>query len=99
MPENGVWGNDRLHITALCMLVEEEYEQALEYGIVEYVSEGIVRKVRIRTNDRRQVLKVKKRVENIVNGNLPEKKESKLCSYCDFKDMCTTKSSLASKLF
>lgn len=101
-PENGVWNNDRLHIAALAMLVEEKYGKTVEYGFVEYARYGIVRKVFVRANDRRQILKIGNRVKKIKDGTMPDKKESKLCEYCSFLDICnkgSMKASLASKFF
>ena len=101
-PENGVWNNDRLHIAALAMLVEEEYGKTVEYGFVEYAKYGIVRKVIVRVNDRRQILKIANRVKKIKDGTMPDKKESTLCEHCNFSEMCgkcSTKVSLASRFF
>lgn len=101
-PENGVWNNDRLHIAALAMLVEEEYGKTVEYGFVEYARYGIVRKVIVRANDRRQILKIASRVKKIKDGTMPDKKESSLCEYCNYSEMCSkcsTKVSLASRFF
>ena len=101
-PENGVWNNDRLHVGALAMLVEEEYGKTVEYGFVEYARYGIVRKVIVRANDRRQILKIANRVKNIKDGTMPDKKESSLCEHCNFSEMCSAcsaKVSLASRFF
>ena len=101
-PENGVWNNDRLHVGALAMLVEEEYGKTVEYGFVEYARYGIVRKVIVRANDRRQILKIGNRVKKIKDGTMPDKKESTLCTHCNFSEMCSkcsTKVSLASRFF
>ncbi len=101
-PENGVWNNDRLHIAALAMLVEEEYGKTIEYGFVEYARYGIVRKVIVRANDRRQILKIGNRVKKIKDGTMPDKKESSLCEHCNFSEMCSkcsAKVSLASRFF
>ena len=101
-PKNGVWNNDRLQIAALAMLVEEEYGKTVEYGFVEYARYGIVRKVIVRANDRRQILKIANRVKKIKDGTMPDKKESTLCTHCNFSEMCSkcsTKVSLASRFF
>ena len=101
-PENGVWNNDRLQIAALAMLVEEEYGKTVEYGFVEYARYGVVRKVIVRANDRRQILKIANRVKKIKDGTMPDKKESTLCEHCNFSDMCSKgsmKASLASRFF
>ncbi len=101
-PENGVWNNDRLHVGAFAMLVEEEYGKTVEYGFVEYARYGIVRKVTVRANDRRQILKIGNRVKKIKDGTMPDKKESTLCEHCNFSEMCSKgsmKASLASRFF
>ena len=98
-PENGVWGNDRIHIAALSMLVEENGGETVEIGFVEYAKEGKIRKVKVRAEDRRQVLKIRDRIDRIKDGNLPERKEGKICEHCNFTQFCTTKSTLASKFF
>lgn len=101
-PENGVWNNDRLHVGALAMLVEEEYRKTVEYGFVEYARYGIIRKVIVRANDRRQILKIGNRVKKIKDGTMPDKKESTLCEHCNFSEMCracSAKVSLASRFF
>lgn len=99
-PDSGVWGNDRIHIAAIAMLLEDNYEDSVEHGFVQYARHGNIRKVKIRPEDRRQVLKIRKRVDTIKEGILPERKEGPICKYCNFTKFCTTtKSSLASKLF
>lgn len=101
-PENGVWNNDRLQIAAFAMLVEEKYGKTVEYGFVEYARYGVVRKVIVRANDRRQILKIANRVKKIKDGTMPDKKESTLCEHCNYSEMCgkcSTKVSLASKFF
>ncbi|NPE29766.1 Dna2/Cas4 domain-containing protein [Methanococcoides sp. SA1] len=98
-PDNGVWGNDRIHIAALSMLVEENVGETVEFGFVEYAKEGKIRKVKVRPEDRRQVLKIRDRVDKIKDGYLPERKEGKICEHCNFTQSCTTKSTLASKFF
>jgi len=98
-PENGVWKNDRLHIAALAILVEEKYGNPVAYGFVEYARYGLVRKVKIRADDRRQVLKIRNRVVKIKDGVMPERKKSSLCDKCSFSQMCSVKVSLASRFF
>lgn len=99
-PRNGVWAQDRFHATALILLLEAEYEQNIEEAFVEYASHGLLRKVKIRALDRREVLKVCRRVEKIKSGFMPEKKEGPLCKHCSFSKQCKQKpSSLLSKFF
>jgi CRISPR-associated exonuclease Cas4 len=99
-PDTGVWRNDRIHIAAIAMLLEENYGDSIEHGFVQYARHGNIRHVKIRPEDRRQVLKIRSRVDNIKDGILPERKEVTACSYCNFTQFCTTtRSSLASRLF
>ncbi|WP_440952943.1 CRISPR-associated protein Cas4 [Methanococcoides sp. FTZ1] len=99
-PDSGVWRNDRIHIAAIAMLLEENYGDSVEHGFVQYARHGSIREVKIRPEDRRQVLKIRSRVDSIKNGILPERKEVTACSYCNFMHLCTTaRSSLASRLF
>ncbi|MDD4497787.1 MAG: Dna2/Cas4 domain-containing protein [Methanosarcinaceae archaeon] len=99
-PTSGVWARDRFHVTALVLLLEAERGKAMEDAFVEYAGHGLLRKVRLRAADRREVLKVCRRVEKIKNGFMPEKKEGPLCTHCSFFDQCAQKpSSLLSKLF
>ncbi|WP_445474308.1 CRISPR-associated protein Cas4 [Methanococcoides methylutens] len=99
-PDSGVWRNDRIHIAAIAMLLEDNYEDSVEHGFVQYARHGNIRKVKIKPEDRRQVLKIRSRIDIIKDGNLPERKEVPACNYCNFTKFCTTtKSSLASKLF
>ncbi len=98
-PENGVWLNDRLHLTSFALLAEEIHDTPVRSGFVLYARSGIFRKVNIRSHDRRQVLKAIGRVRKIKSGTMPDKKESPLCASCDFSDICNVQSSLVSKFF
>ncbi|SDG10160.1 CRISPR-associated exonuclease Cas4 [Methanolobus vulcani] len=97
-PENGVWNNDRLHVTSFAMLAEEKHGIPIKSGLVIYAKSGNFRKVNIHSNDRRQVLKGISRARKIKDGKMPDKNESALCASCEFSDMCNVKASLVSKL-
>jgi CRISPR-associated exonuclease Cas4 len=98
-PDQGVWASDRLHVAALVLLLEAESEKELPFAFVEYVSFGILRKVIIRSSDRREVLQICRRVEKIKTGFMPERKEEKFCNECNFLEHCTSSPSLMSKFF
>ncbi len=98
-PENGVWTNDRLHLTSFAMLAEDMHDGTIKSGFVLYARSGLYRNVNIHANDRRQVLKAIGRVRKIKEGSMPDKKESSLCDDCSYSEMCNVKSSLASKFF
>ncbi|MBP1909640.1 CRISPR-associated exonuclease Cas4 [Methanolobus bombayensis] len=97
-PENGVWNNERLHVTSFAMLAEEAHGVPIKSGLVIYAKSGHFRKVNIHSNDRRQVLKAIGRARKIKDGKMPDKNESALCASCEFTEMCNVKASLASKL-
>ena len=84
-PIQGVWASDRIHIAALALLLESETGKEIPFGFVEYVSFGIIRKVVIRSSDRREVLKICRRVEKIKAGFMPEKTEEKFCRNAPFQ--------------
>lgn len=98
-PVQGVWASDRIHIAALALLLEAESGKETPFAFVEYVSFGIIRKVVIRSSDRREVLKICRRVEKIKAGFMPEKTEEKFCPECTFSEHCVSNSSLMSKFF
>jgi Domain of unknown function DUF83 len=69
---------------------------------VEYVSFGLLRKVIIRSSDRREVLQICRHVEKIKAGFMPERtdrKDEKFCKECNFAEQCTSEPSLMSKFF
>jgi CRISPR-associated exonuclease Cas4 len=98
-PDQGVWASDRLHVAALVLLLEAESGKEVPFAFVEYVSFGILRKVIIRSSDRREVLQICRRVEKIKSGFMPERKEEKFCNECNFLEHCTSSPSLMSKFF
>lgn len=98
-PENGVWMNDRLHLTSFAMLAEDMHRSPIKVGYVLYARSGLFRNVNIRSTDRRQVLQAIGRVRKIKDGHMPDKKESPLCNTCDHLEKCNVKPSLASRFF
>lgn len=98
-PQTGIWKDDRLRLTALAILVEEEYDCMVGSGVVEYARYGVVREVNIRRSDRRKVLVLAGRVKKIKGGRLPERPESAPCDYCGYSGFCQVTPTLASKFF
>ncbi len=96
-PENGVWLNEKIQMAAHILLVEEIYDENIDTGLVLYARHGLLRRVRVRAEQRRQVLKIRTRIDWIKRGHLPEKKTGGLCKHCKFTHLCDTGSSLASK--
>ncbi|HWQ44816.1 MAG TPA: Dna2/Cas4 domain-containing protein [Methanosarcina barkeri] len=98
-PEQGVWASDRIHAAALILLLEAENGKEVPFAFVEYVSFGLLRKVIIRSSDRREVLQIGRNVEKIKAGFMPGRKEDKSCKECNFLEHCIPGSSLMSKFF
>ena len=98
-PDQGTWKPDRLQITACAMLVEETFEQAVKYGIVEYARFFELREVNIRSRDRRRVLELRNRIRRIKDGRMPDRPRDAPCEFCAFEEDCVAQRSLASKFF
>jgi CRISPR-associated exonuclease Cas4 len=98
-PQTGIWKDDRIRITALSILVEEEYDILVDHGIVEYARYGFVREVKIKRADRRNVLVLAGRIKKIRHGRLPQRPKDAPCDYCGYKEFCQTSSTLASRFF
>jgi CRISPR-associated exonuclease Cas4 len=98
-PEQGVWASDRIHAAAFVLLLEAESSKEIPFAFVEYVSFGLLRRVVVRSSDRREVLKICRQVEKIKAGLMPERKENKFCKECNFSEHCVPDSSLMSKFF
>ncbi len=99
IPANGVWGGDRLQLTAYSILIEEKYNALVRNGFVEYARYGQVRQVVIKRHDRRKVLQVREKIKKIQDGLMPEKPADAPCEYCGFTEMCEVKPTLASRFF
>lgn len=99
MPDNGIWNNERLALTAYSILVEEKYNSIIEKGFVEYARWGKVRPVVIKRHERRQVLRIRDKIKKIHDGFMPERPEDAPCGYCNFIGICDVKSTLASRFF
>jgi len=98
-PQQGVWASDRIHAAAFVMLLEAGNGKEVPFAFVEYVSFGLLRRVAVRSTDRREVLKICREVKKIKAGIMPERKEEKFCKECSFSEHCISESSLMSKFF
>ena len=98
-PESGIWKNDRIKLTALSILVEEEYDCVVGSGTVEYARYGIVRNIKIKRADRRKVLVLAGRIRKIRDGRLPHRPDDAPCDYCSYAELCQVAPTLASKFF
>jgi CRISPR-associated exonuclease Cas4 len=98
-PQTGIWKNDRIRLTALAILVEENSSSTVDQGVVEYSRYGIIRRVKIKRTDRRKVMILMGRIRKIKHGRLPEQAKDAPCDYCVYKEFCHVSSTLASRFF
>ena len=98
-PESGIWKDDRIRLTALSILVEEEYDCVVGSGTVEYARYGIVRNTKIKRSDRRKVLVLAGRIRKIRDGRLPHRPDDAPCDYCSYREICQVTPTLASRFF
>jgi CRISPR-associated exonuclease Cas4 len=98
-PESGIWKNDRIRLTALSILMEEEYDCVVDSGTVEYARYGIVRNTKIKRTDRRKVLVLAGRIRKIIDGRLPHRPDDAPCDYCSYTELCQVTPTLASRFF
>jgi len=98
-PEDGVWKRDRLMLAGYGLLLGEKYNKILDRGRVEYPRTGIVREIQIHSVDRGRVLRIRDRIQQIKDGQLPDKPEGANCDNCVVRERCETRYSFASKFF
>ncbi len=98
-PESGIWKNDRIRLTALSILVEEEYDCVVDSGTVEYARYGILRNTKVKRTDRRKVLVLAGRIRKIIDGRLPHRPDDAPCDYCSYSELCQVTPTLASRFF
>ena len=98
-PESGIWKDDRIRLTALSILLEEEYDCVVGSGTVEYARYGIVRNTKIKRADRRKVLVLAGRIRKIRDGRLPHRPDDAPCDYCSYREICQITPTLASRFF
>ncbi|MCX8207046.1 MAG: CRISPR-associated protein Cas4 [Methanothrix sp.] len=96
-PEEGVWRRDRIQLAGYAMLLEERFGVEVSTGQVEYVRDGEVRRVRIRSLDRSRALWVRDRVREIRDGEMPDVGIEK-CSSCGMSGICGVKSCVVSRM-
>ncbi len=98
-PEDGVWKRDRLMLAGYALLLAEKYGEKVSRGLVEYPRSAAVREVEIHAVDRSRVLRIRDRVSQIKEGQLPDRPEDARCDVCMVKERCENRHSLASKFF
>lgn len=98
-PQDGIWKKDRLMLAGYALLLGEKNRTHINQGQVEYPRFGLVRSVQIHSVDRARVLRIRDRIKQIKEGQLPDRPEDAPCQACAAAEMCETRHSLASKFF
>jgi CRISPR-associated exonuclease Cas4 len=98
-PEDGIWKRDRLMLAGYALLLGEKQRTHINQGLVEYPRQGLVRAVEIHGVDRARVLRLRDRIRQIKEGQLPDRPEGAPCQACEAKEICETRHSLASRFF
>lgn len=98
-PQDGIWKKDRLMLAGYALLLGEMQKTHINQGLVEYPRQGLVRTAEIRGVDRARVLRIRDRIRQIKDGQLPDRPEDAPCGNCEAKEICETRHSLASRFF
>ncbi len=98
-PQDGIWKRDRLMLAGYALLLGEKNSTHINQGIVEYPRQGLVRAAEIYSVDRARVLRIRDRIRQIKEGQLPDRPEDAPCPGCWAEEICETRHSLASRFF
>jgi len=98
-PEDGIWKRDRLMLAGYALLLGEMNKTHINQGLVEYPRQALVRAAEIHSVDRARVLRIRDRIRQIKEGQLPDRPEGAPCPACEAREICETRHSLASKFF
>ncbi|OPY55199.1 MAG: hypothetical protein A4E49_00500 [Methanosaeta sp. PtaU1.Bin112] len=98
-PQDGIWKRDRLMLAGYALLLGEKHGTHINQGLVEYPRQGLVRAVEIHGVDRARVLRLRDRIKQIKEGQLPDRPEDAPCQECEAREICETRHSLASRFF
>ncbi len=98
-PQDGIWKRDRLMLAGYALLLGEKQRTHINQGLVEYPRQGLVRSAEIYSVDRARVLRIRDRIKQIKEGQLPDRPEDAPCPDCEAREICETRHSLASRFF
>jgi CRISPR-associated exonuclease Cas4 len=98
-PQDGIWKRDRLMLAGYALLLGEKRGTHINQGLVEYPRQGLVRKAEIHGIDRARVLRIRDRIRQIKEGQLPDRPDDAPCQECEAREICETRHSLASRFF
>ncbi|MFH0860203.1 MAG: CRISPR-associated protein Cas4 [Candidatus Altiarchaeota archaeon] len=90
-PPQGVWSGDAIQVCAYAMLLEEKFNQKIDYGYVEYVRSQESKPVLASEKLRREVILARDSVLGILDGAVPEPiEDSGKCPACSYRQLCIT---------
>ncbi len=98
-PQEGVWKRDRLMLAGYALLLGEKCGAIIYQGRIEYSRLGLVREIEIHSVDRGRVLRIRDRIQQIKEGQLPDVPKDAICDKCEVRERCETRFSFASKFF
>jgi CRISPR-associated exonuclease Cas4 len=86
-------------LAGYALLLGEKQRTHINQGLVEYPRQALVRAVQIHSVDRARVLRLRDRIRQIKEGQLPDRPEDAPCHACWAAEICETRHSLLSKFF
>jgi len=87
-PVAGIYGQDRVRITAYSLCLSEMLGKEITGGSVEYIPGGESRFCEIQPGDIRKFYSARRMVQNLNAGTLPGKPLNAPCTRCIFHDRC-----------
>jgi CRISPR-associated exonuclease Cas4 len=98
-PKDGIWKRDRILLAGYGLLLGDMHNSRINQGQVEYPRAGFVRSVQIHGVDKARFLRIRDRVRQIKEGQLPDRPKDAPCEQCNAREACETRHSLASRFF
>lgn len=89
-PLKGVWQQDAVELAAHAILIEEEFDDDVYVGFVDYEKIGDRRPVVMNVDLRKRYFDIIREIKEIIeNKKMPKvKKSPKKCEKCEYRDIC-----------
>jgi len=72
-PEYGAWRDEKIQLAAYSTLIEETFDNPVSRGLIEYTRYGEFRDINIKQADKRMALRIRDKVQKVMDGPLPDK--------------------------
>jgi len=79
---------DKLQLAGYALLLESKFGVPVDKGFIDYVVLNKKYELKINNNLKKDVLKIKTSVEEILGGKIPEKKRREECNFCNLREIC-----------